>query len=576
MIDEAVGPDHYRNPFTAGRPVQGEDRFIGREAEIQRLVSHFLFALDPDHIALVGEVRSGKTSLLHEFLRREGQRLRERYVVVALDVRGDFLPGNIHDFYQQLFEHTWDALAEARQVPAEVRDTFEALRQAPPHNLANRINKLVLQLKKHKISLLYILDEFDHATRLFRTEPDAFGILRMLGQKGDIRMLTASRGTIREIEMDSGISSNLAGTFNPVDINLHFFTREECGQLIERAGRRAAVHWSPALVDRLFVLSGGNPYLLQGICERLFAELPDGSQDEQMAIADRVAVEVFARLYESLAVRLERTGLLQTLVDVLSGHATQADPADVDRLKRLNYLEVHQGALRPFSPLLPRFVLGQEAGARLDAELRNEFLESWGIRAGKVNVIVEGETDRDYLELADACHRRESGKPSQLQGLQIVPAGTDRMGGARTAALRLVTVRHLAQGQNTQVIALFDHDAIGRKIGEHLAGLGLQKNQDFLLLDPRDSPYPQEGGLVDIEIEDLLSTELLGRLAAAVPQAVHRRTTDNDGVLIRFEWNGAHKAEMVDFCRQHATAADVDRLVALLRRIRKAARLKAE
>jgi hypothetical protein len=571
MIHDIAAP--YRNPFTVGRPVNGEGRFIGREAEIQRLTGHFLFALDPDHLALVGEVRSGKTSLLQEFLRREDARLRERYALVYLDIRGDFFPGNIHAFYQQLFEHTSDALAATREVPAAVREALDALRQSPPHNLSNRINKLILQLKRNGISLLYVLDEFDHATRLFEAQPDAFGILRMLGQKGDIRMLTASRGTIREVEMDSGISSNLAGTFNPVDINLHFFSREECGQLIANAGRQARVQWGSPLVDHLFRLSGGSPYLLQGICERLFAELPAGPEEEQIAIASRVADEVFARLYESLAVRLQRTGLRQSLVDVLSGRGAEADAADVDRLKRLNYLEVHQGSLRPFSPLLPRFVLGQEAAARLDAELRNEFLESWGLRTGKVNVLVEGETDRDYLELADACHCRERGRPSQLQGLHIVPAGPGRLGGARAAACRLVTMRQVAHGQTTQVLALFDHDAIGRRTAEHLAGLGLQKNQHFLLLDPADSPVPLDGGLVDVEIEDLLSVDLLCRLAAALPHTVHRRMTDKDGIPLRFTWHGDHKGEMVGFCRQHATAVDVERLVALLRRLRKTARL---
>jgi len=235
---------------------------------------------------------------------------------------------------------------------------------------------------------------------------------------------------------------------------------------------------------------------------------------------------------------------------------------------RLNYfVRSGQGRLEPFSPLLVIAATGVKPTPKSQTETF-VLLQSWGLEPGLVNVLVEGETDRDYLQIAADCFQREDPGNNLLDGLRIVPGGLGRQGGVKVVARRLVAVKEASRGCTTRVLALLDHDEVGLMIKEALDKLGFQNKKDYLLLDRSYFPIADYNGKVEVEIEDLLSEQIQTQFLQHCPEA-KEAIHEVMGKGRRITWRGDHKDCMVKFVRQTAQLADVGKLVELLKSIRR-------
>jgi hypothetical protein len=385
--DVALDSRAAQNPYVVGKIVTGPGRFFGRTAELTRLRQNFVESETPSNLSIVGELRSGKSSLAQEFLRREGAELDRRFHVVLMDMTTDFTKGSIVDFYRQILQRAREVIAERGGALALVAGLDDAIAPRPWAQLSHMMQLAYRALFECGIRILYIFDEFDHSTELFPADQDAFKLARNLGQKDVVTFLTLSRRCVADIEMDAGISSNLAGIFDPCDVNMPLLDRDAAMALCVEPAASKGISWGRPLLERMLALSGRHPFLLQGMCHRLFPEAITQPEEDRIEVLERLAPEFVKALYQLTALRLEKAGLLDSLRAALSRGPQRIPREDFDRLTRLNYFVEGEGrTFVPFSPLLPTVVLGHGAPGDDGAESGAKTMDTSGKKRSKVFV----------------------------------------------------------------------------------------------------------------------------------------------------------------------------------------------
>lgn len=263
------------NPFTFGSPVQ-PSALCGRRRELRRLVGRL--TQQGQSSALVGEPRSGKTSLLHYLMSPQtranlyasaGETLRFVYFD-ALTLGAHFSPA-------QFWER---ALEPVREIAPKTSPLESALRTCQIEHYGNFVlERLFTRLQEAGLTLALLLDEFDALVELpaFQ-QAEFYGGLRALASRyASLALVIASRQSISSLNRRTQeFSRSGSPFFNIMDeIFLGPLTEKECAELLACAGER----FSPQ--DQRFLLSvaGGHPYLLQAAASALWEACEDEISD---------------------------------------------------------------------------------------------------------------------------------------------------------------------------------------------------------------------------------------------------------------------------------------------------------
>ncbi|MDX1522150.1 MAG: DUF3883 domain-containing protein, partial [Anaerolineae bacterium] len=234
------------------------------------------------------------------------------------------------------------------------------------------------------------------------------------------------------------------------------------------------------------------------------------------------------------------------------------------------------------------FRIGPEA-IRAEAErqrqaqsslVKQAFREIWETELddwGEFNILVEGLSDKVYLELA-ARRYQEAHGVDLLEGGQVrIVAGR----GTKRHAPYFGMLQSL-ESQGIKFVVMLDGDEPGAVAAEAMRKFGAQKNRHYFHLERHD--YRDKSGKSwDVEIEDMLAWPLLesfiNRYAEAVEErfqrgAVHKvviqgKPVERDGQTFDY------KMMLTDHVRQQATVEDMAMLVALLKKARKCMGLKS-
>jgi len=212
----------------------------------------------------------------------------------------------------------------------------------------------------------------------------------------------------------------------------------------------------------------------------------------------------------------------------------------------------------------------------------------WTLRRG--NVMVEGDSDVGYFELASRLHRDATGNRLLGQDLSVFSAGQGDEGGTYGISERFPTLFEMAgldldQAGNRRyhVIALVDDDAMGRsavngitkghrRIVEHESIFRLRRVMPLRAGSARvlSEQFKQANGPykdLTCVIEDLLPVALCERYLAETPSATSRPPVASGGGKV-FSWTPAGKSGLLRFTKAQATAGDVGALVGVLRALR--------
>ncbi len=208
-------------------------------------------------------------------------------------------------------------------------------------------------------------------------------------------------------------------------------------------------------------------------------------------------------------------------------------------------------------------------------------MKQWDSRLadlGQYNILVEGLTDKLYLELAAERYQEAHGVDLLEGGAVRVVAGrgTKRMGPE-------FGVLQSLEAQGIRFVVILDGDDAGHLAAEAMRRFGAQKNQHFFQLARVD--YKDKGGKSwDVEIEDMLPQALIEAFVRQHPEAVEERFQRRD--VVKFVINGTpverdgqacdYKIMLAEYVRQHATLDDLMPLIQLLRKARKCMGLKGQ
>jgi hypothetical protein len=220
-----------------------------------------------------------------------------------------------------------------------------------------------------------------------------------------------------------------------------------------------------------------------------------------------------------------------------------------------------------------------ERQRRPDALVGQAFREYWESRLpdlGQYNVLVEGLTDKLYLELA-AARYREAHDVDLLEGgaLRVVAGrGTKHMGPE-------FGVLQALESRGIRFVVILDGDDAGQQAAESMRGFGAQKNRHFFQLERVD--YKDKGGKSwDVEIEDMLPQALVEDFVRQHPQAVEEQFQRRE--VSKYVISGKpverdgqtydYKVMLAEYARRQATPDDLEVLVDLLKRARKCMGIK--
>ncbi len=212
-------------------------------------------------------------------------------------------------------------------------------------------------------------------------------------------------------------------------------------------------------------------------------------------------------------------------------------------------------------------------------EVTRAFQAAWQSRLadiGKFNILVEGLSDKVYLELA-------AQKVKEAQGMDLLESGQVRIiagRGTKKFAPDFGLLQSL-EAQGIRFVALLDGDEPGTAAAEAMHRFGAQKNRHFFQLERPD--YKDKSGKSwDVEIEDLLPWPLLAAFIAQYPEAVEERferggvqkvvilgrPVERDGQIFDY------KMMLTEFAKQQSSLDDLVQFVHLLQKARQCMGIK--
>jgi len=205
-----------------------------------------------------------------------------------------------------------------------------------------------------------------------------------------------------------------------------------------------------------------------------------------------------------------------------------------------------------------RRVVAQDVADALLASFRAEHSAEVPVVTAAV-LVVEGQTDVDYLSVAAGLAEREWGW-TLLDGCELRPAGEEREGGA-SAVWRLLLEM---SGRSAECAGLFDNDDVGRREFHTARRFNLRA----YLLPPEFDRLRLPDDQRCLEIEDLLCLRVLDRFYQAHADLEPEEIRTRAGGLRRVAPQGIDKDLLADWVAREATVTDCERLVYVLCRLR--------
>lgn len=263
------------NPFQVGSVVAPR-ALVGRGRELRRLAGGILNG--GQSAALVGEPRTGKTSLLRYLMSEEtrqalfgegGGNIRFQFLDTQMLGAGFDPPG--------FWERCLSPLAEVVRQDEALHSAWRTCRLEKFGTFV--LERLFAQLQAAGWQLVLLLDEFDavlHHPVLNQSE--FYGGLRSLASRYESLVLViASRQSLGDLNRATQEFSRMGSPyFNFMqEINLAAFKKQEALVLLSR-GRP---YFSPSDEAWLWQIAGGHPFLLQAAAAALWDMYADGNPE---------------------------------------------------------------------------------------------------------------------------------------------------------------------------------------------------------------------------------------------------------------------------------------------------------
>ena len=248
-----------KNPLSDYGNIITGDRFVGRRSEIADIQNRVLQE-NYGNISIVGLPRIGKSSLVWKAIIEEKDKSANNNIIIRLNIgeisdSKDFFISLVNEVHYEIKEISNEVLS------LQLENILCSLKQEniSSHEIRRNINRFFKKVKKNNFRLIFVLDEFDSIQRFFRLED--FQFLREISINPDTRvaLVTISRHTIQEIELENGFISTLAGIFSV--LNLSTFNKEDFSEywgMLERNG----IETDNEFRNSIYYFTGSHPFLM--------------------------------------------------------------------------------------------------------------------------------------------------------------------------------------------------------------------------------------------------------------------------------------------------------------------------
>ena len=250
------------NPYVVGTPLEaGSPLFFGR-GDVVAYIKENLAALHRNNLVLIGQRRTGKTSLLKQL----PVQLGDDYLPVYLDGQALGLDPGLPNFFLALATEIAFAL-EDRDFGIALPE-YEDFADSPTTSFERKFLARVREAIGDR-HLLIMFDEFEAleaAVRRGNLDASIFGFLRHLIQHAD-NLSVIFCGTHRLEELASDYWNVL---FN---ISLYrqiaFLEQPEALRLIQEPVAEHGMRYDDLALDKIWQVTAGHPYFLQLLCHSL-------------------------------------------------------------------------------------------------------------------------------------------------------------------------------------------------------------------------------------------------------------------------------------------------------------------
>lgn len=245
-----------QNPYLNRSMIREIADFYGRQREIEQVLAR-IGAWPPQSVAIVGDRRIGKSSLLWHLARPEiyNRYLTgpERYGFLYLDGQG----------YQSLDrDGFWAVVGEHLQRAVGSRLTLPAV------HTGVEVERVIRTMEQADLRVVCLVDEFEAMIHNPALGPPVFGLLRSLANTHPVALVTASRRELAHFcqtpELTGSSFFNIFTTV-PLGLLLEHEARQVIGEPSAVAGRPLG-----AYADDLLSMSGRHPLFLQIACSAAY------------------------------------------------------------------------------------------------------------------------------------------------------------------------------------------------------------------------------------------------------------------------------------------------------------------
>ena len=255
---ESAGPA--ANPYVAGNPVTGR-LFVGRDDILRRLEELWRGAGQKPSVVIYGHRRMGKTSILHNL----GARFGKETLIIDFNMQRVGQVESAGELLLNLALAIYDALHGALALPEPTEDAFLA------HNPFTAFDRFLKQLDGQRGARQFIvaIDEFELLERKIeqgKLTPQLLDYWRGLFQSYSwFVMAFAGLHTLEEMTRDYW--QPLFGSVTKIPVS--FLSAEAARRLITNPADDFDLDYGADALDRIILLTNGQPYLIQLLCHGL-------------------------------------------------------------------------------------------------------------------------------------------------------------------------------------------------------------------------------------------------------------------------------------------------------------------
>jgi len=409
----------FENPFSNYGGIVSGDRFIGREKDLDILRRRVISPREPGNLVIIGEPRIGKSSLVYHGLMGCKQDLLERRIVpvwlnlAMYEESSALFRALVADCLDEIEQKDWLSSAIQRSATK----ALVASESWADH--FKRATRFFEAVRADGIRVIFVLDEFDYARKLFRGDASRFQALRELSYRPEWRVtyVVVSRRTVREIETQTQAISTFDGIF--MKHYLSMFSEPDVEEYYNRCSQ-AGLGLDQASRDRVRFYCGGHPFLLNVVGY----ELVELSRDQQPLDVDRAAhraMDSIVSEYDRIVGLLLDDCRLGRLLQILYGPVIDAVQADADEFARYGIIEEVEGRYQAFSEHFGAYL--SLISRELSADLWPVWRETETLLRELINVQLTARHSEHWLPAISKAHKSLAGILDRCSEAQRREAG---------------------------------------------------------------------------------------------------------------------------------------------------------